>query len=352
MAVYRRKLEEYRLARSAYEKVAAEYWNAIAKKRRTRIAKRRNHQTIALEDYVLTQPPRYLGPPKPVDPSAPPGPEIPRQYIPVVKDFLAAGKKVYKFVPQRAKTELEYKRVYARLAAAAGLTRQQIVRVYAFESGGNGKYDVQAGLEYRRANARAISTALGYNQLLHANSVSLMAEKGNKFIAALKAKAASLSGQAKADLAKKISVVQRMVAVSRTVPMRWSEHVKLARTPRGLGIHAAVLDIDIGPLLQTQKLLDSVIFARRKGHVRPLTAAELEMMNLTGDGNGFDMVTMPVEMRRKVPTSNFFQRSGYERNPVAIRNNTVAKLIAATDAKMDQEVKRAGAKALAAAYPK
>jgi len=64
------------------------------------------------------------------------------------------------------------------------------------------------------------------------------------------------------------------------------------------------------------------------------------------------MVTMPVEMRRKVPTSNFFQRSGYERNPVAIRNNTVAKLIAATDAKMDQEVKRAGAKALAAAYPK
>ena len=180
----------------------------------------------------------------------------------------------------------------------------------------------------------------------------MMAEKGDRLIAALKAKAARLNGAAKTNLEKKIKVVQRMVAVSRTVPVRWSEHVKLARTPKGLGIHATILDIDIGPLLQTQKLLDSVVFAKRKGYHRPLTAAELEMMNLTGDGNGFDMVTMPTAMRSKVPTSNFFQRSGYERNPVAIRNNTVAKLLAATDAKMDQEVKREGAKALAAAYPK
>ena len=32
-------------------------------------------------------------------------------------------------------------------------------------------------------------------------------------------------------------------------------------------------------------------------------------------------------MRELVPTSNFFQRSGYERNPVAIRHNTVANHI-------------------------
>jgi hypothetical protein len=76
------------------------------------------------------------------------------------------------------------------------------------------------------------------------------------------------------------------------------------------------------------------------------------MMNLTGDGNGFDMVTMPADLRRKVPTSNFFQRGGYERNPVAIRNNTVGKLIAATDAKMEEEVQLAGAKALAVAFDK
>ena len=55
------------------------------------------------------------------------------------------------------------------------------------------------------------------------------------------------------------------------------------------------------------------------------------MMNLTGDSTGLDMVTMPQAMREQVPTSNFFQRSGYERNPVAIRHNTVAKLLAITD---------------------
>ena len=54
----------------------------------------------------------------------------------------------------------------------------------------------------------------------------------------------------------------------------------------------------------------------------------------------------------QVPTSNFFQRNGYERNPVAIRNNTVAKLLAATDAKMDKEMNAPGAKDMAAAYPR
>ena len=53
-------------------------------------------------------------------------------------------------------------------------------------------------------------------------------------------------------------------------------------TAGGYGIHAAVLDIDIGPLLQVQKLIDSVRFARAKGYTAPLTAAELEVMNLTG----------------------------------------------------------------------
>src|SRR5262249_56601231 len=119
---------------------------------------------------------------------------------------------------------------------------------------------------------------------------------------------------------------------------------------KGWAVHALNLEVDVGPDLQTHKLLTSVIFARRKGYTRPLTAAELEMMNLTGDGNGFDMVTMPLEMRDKVPTSNFFQRAGYERNPVAIRNNTVAKLMAATDAVMDRGLALQGAKDLAGVF--
>jgi hypothetical protein len=83
---------------------------------------------------------------------------------------------------------------------------------------------------------------------------------------------------------------------------------------------------------------------------RPLSAAELEMMNLTGDGTGFDMVTMPLEMRDQVPTTNFFQRGGYERNPVAVRHNTVAKLLAVTDSRMDSLSNLPGAKELAAAF--
>ena len=103
----------------------------------------------------------------------------------------------------------------------------------------------------------------------------------------------------------------------------------------------------IGPILQTQKLLDSILFARTNGRTKPLTACELELMNFTGDGNGFDMVSMPQELRDKVPTSNFFQRGGYERNPVAIRHNTVAKLLAVTDARMDSNSNNAGAREMA-----
>jgi hypothetical protein len=149
---------------------------------------------------------------------------------------------------------------------------------------------------------------------------------------------------------RKIAVLKKMVAFTRSVPDDWSAHEKLADTPQGWAVHAMVLDIDVGPMLQTHKLLTSVIFARAKGYTRPLSAAELEMMNLTGDGTGLDMVTMPQAMREQVPTSNFFQRSGYERNPVAIRHNTVAKLLAITDNRMDANSNLPGARELAAAF--
>jgi len=55
-------------------------------------------------------------------------------------------------------------------------------------------------------------------------------------------------------------------------------------------------------------------------------------------------------MREQVPTANFFQRSGYERNPVASRNNTVARLLAVTDARMDANSTLPGARELAAAF--
>lgn len=353
MADYRRKLEEFNRAQQAFEAQAGPYWKQIDEKRQARAAKRRNNQPVVIDDYVLVQPPRYVGPPRPVDPSIrpedrPPPPDVP--VIPVVADFLRNAAEHFGFVPEPPDSEIAYKRAYAKVASAAGIGKDQAVRIYGFESGGNGKYDVQAGLEYDRPGARAVSTALGYNQLLTANTSSLLAEEGDLFIKELQRRAQAASGNRKAALEKKLAILREMVAFSRTVPVKWSEHVKLGRTPKGLGLHALNLDIDIGPLLQTQKLLDSVQFARAKGIRRPLTAAELEMFNLTGDGNGYDMVSMPLAMRPNVPTSNFFQRQGYERNPVASRNNTVDKLIAATDAKMDREAQLQGAKDLAAAF--
>ena len=61
-------------------------------------------------------------------------------------------------------------------------------------------------------------------------------------------------------------------------------------------------------------------------------------------------MTMPLAMRVQVPTSNFFQRGGYERNPVASRNNTVAKLLAITDERMDVNGAKPGAQELAAGF--
>ena len=150
---------------------------------------------------------------------------------------------------------------------------------------------------------------------------------------------------------EKLAALRRMVTFSRTVPNKWSEHDILAKTTAGgMGIHAAVLDLELGPWLQTRKLLNSVLFARTKGYKQVLAAAELELMNFTGDGNGFDMVLMPVELRRRVPTANFFQQEGYERNPIARRTGVVAALIESIDGRMASAARAQGARDLAAAF--
>ncbi len=345
---YRRKLQEYQAARAAFDAEATAYWSQISEKRRTRNAKRRSGQQVTLDDYVLEHPPLYNGPKRPVNPEPEETPEKPRKPIPVVADFLRAAQELYQFTPQRPATELEFKRAYARYALASGLTREQAVRVYSFETGGTGTYDVQAGIEH--GGKRAISTAIGYNQLLTTNSVELLAEQGHELIRALSDKVARTSGPARHALEHKLAVLKKMVSHAKSVPDTWSEHEKIGNTAQGWAMHAMVLDVDIGPMLQTHKLLTSVLFARAKGYNRPLSAAELEMMNLTGDGTGLDMVTMPQDMREQVPTSNFFQRGGYERNPVAIRHNTVAKLLAVTDKRMDSNSSNAGARELASAF--
>jgi hypothetical protein len=353
IADYKRRLAEYEEAHGAFEAEASAYWSEISAKRRERNAKRRDRIPLAADDYVLTQPPVYEGPKRPVNPNpdlVPEKPPRPPKYIPVVADFLSAAQAHFQFVPQRPSNEAEFKRAYVRTALAEGLTRDQIVRVYAFETGGNGAYTMQSGFASGRADAHAISTAVGYNQLLTTNTVELLAEKGEHFVHVLTEKVRTLAGAERKALEHKIAVLKRMVALCRSVPDDWNEHEKIANTEEGWGMHAMVLDIDVGPLLQTHKLLTSVLFAREKGVTRTLTAAELEMMNLTGDGTGLDMVTMPQPLREQVPTANFFQRGGYERNPVAVRHNTVARLFAVMNARMDGAQGAAGVRDMASLF--
>jgi hypothetical protein len=335
-------------AHRGYDQQAEIYWRMIGEKRRARLAKRRNGEPVGLDDYVLTQPP-----------SRPPGYRSPRRdprapivRIPSLAEFIRAAAEQFHFVPERPNSEAEFMAAYAKIATAAGLTRDQAVRIYAFETGGNGSYDSQAGLTPpRRKGARAISPAVGYNQLLNTNTVGLLAANGDEFVQTLATTLSQSAGPRRQALERKIEALTRMIAFCRTVPYAWNEHDKLAKFTRGgVGVHAALLDRDIGPLLQTQKLLDSVVFARARGHAAPLTASELELMNFTGDGNGFDMLLMPQEWRERVPTSNFFLRGGYERNPIARRTGTVAALYAAIEAKMDRASREPGARELAAVF--
>jgi hypothetical protein len=352
MAEYRRKLRVYTLAWQSFDSEATAYWSEITEKRRMRQSKRRSAQAVTLDDYVLTQPPVYDGPPRPIDPSAPDKPPpVPRdvKYVPTIPEMLASAQKYFQFTPQRA-SEIEFKRAYARAVTAEGIPRDLAVRLYAFETGGIGTYDVQSGLLNARPGAKPLSAALGYNQLLITYTLHLLADQGEDFVRALQARAAAVAGDQREAMLAKIAALRRMIAFSRTVPNNWNAQEKLGETQQGWGVHVLLLDIDVGPLLQARKLNGSIRFARAQGYRAPLTAAELQMMNLMGDGSGLDIVTMPQALREQVPTSNFFQRRGYERNTVASRNNTVAKLLAVTDARMDAAVQQPGARDLAASF--
>ena len=347
---YQARLAAYQAARQPYEEQATAYWDSVAAKRRIRNEKRRNHVAVLLEDYVLEQPPIYSGPPRPVDPNAPPGP-VPGEPppIPLLADFLRNAKEHFGFLPDRPSSELDFKRAYVKAALAAGLTREQIVGIYIFETGGNGTYDMQSGVTPTRP--KAISPAIGYNQLLSTNTISIFAEHGDDILKVLRAKAKALNSQAKLSMEHKIEAVRRMIAHSRTGPQRWGDWDKMAKTTApGIGIHAAILDRDIGPMLQVQKLATSLHFARMKGYKTSLSAAELELMNLTGDSTGLDMVMMPHDFRARVPTANFFQQRGYDRNPVARRTGVVARLIADMENQMARGAQNPGARELAAAF--
>jgi len=350
-AEQRRIYDAWKAARSAFEAEYDAYWAAVNGRRDERKRKRAAGQPYAVRDYVLTQPPKYTGPALPdaiakilADETPPP----PERLLPMLGDFLQAARDVYNFMPE-VTTEEDFKRRYAAEALAIGLTKDQVVKVYALETGGMGTYDMQAGIHPQKRTGKAISSALGYAQLLHANSVSELVKHGEGFIRRLDTMAATEKGGPPwrpDSLRAKAAVVRAMLKDARGVPNEWSDHVRFGSTQKGLAIHALNLDADIGPWLQVIKLKGLKEAAATEAGRTQLSGPEIELMNLAGPRTGLEMLT-PVG--QGVPTTNFFSRQGYERNTV-VRERTAAELLVELGKRMEDGLQRPGAIEFAAAF--
>jgi hypothetical protein len=110
-------LREYRESREKYEAGAKAYWSQVAEKIRSRTAKRQNQEPITLEDYVLTQPPVYSGPAKPVAPSSSQD-EVPpvEKYVPVKADFLSNAAQHFSLSRNRPRRKFSTSALTPRLA--------------------------------------------------------------------------------------------------------------------------------------------------------------------------------------------------------------------------------------------
>jgi len=332
----------YSKAKTQFDRQHRTYWDRVDTKRDARRAKHLLGQTYAADDYVAQQPPKYAGPELPPDIAKivtavkPPVPPTP---LANVADFLESAKEQYGFVPTPT-TEREFKRRYAMEALAVGLTKDQVVRIYALETGGQGTYDMQSGINPITRQGRPISSALGYAQLLHANSTSELVRNGEAFIKRLSAMAAAPgTPRERAEALKaKAAILRRMLRSARSVPNEWSHHVRFGGTPAGLGIHTLNMDADVGPWLQVLKLKGLQEDAVKAGR-NSLSGSEIELMNLAGPRTGLEMMT-PVA--RDMPTTNFFSEAGYYRNTI-VRDKTAAELLRALNDRMEVNIKKPGA---------
>ena len=329
-ARYRRALAAYEAAHARFEEEKAKpYWARVVE-----LAAGRRGRTVASlgdADFMNDAPPVYDGPAKP-NPTDFGLPAVPREpsTIAVVRDFIAAADRLglrYDLLrenatdAQRSAFETRFKRRYAEVALRAGLTREQILGVYAFETGGRGTHNMQAGIDPVSGRGRQISTALGYAQLLAANSNTVFSTHGELIAQRLEAE----GKHEKAALARRL---RREVLAIHGRPPEWAEAQRIARTDLGRACHAANLDIDIGPHMQTVKLADTAQSYRDQARVNgmpegPIPGDVLESMNLAGVFPGFQIAHPALANRLTV---NFFERDGYEANPVAGRGRTAAGL--------------------------
>lgn len=280
------------------------YWTEAALMRDERRLAKKEGRPITEAMFLREQPPIYV----PKDASAPPQKEPPT--IPRIATYIDDAKKAFNFVPERV-SEFDFKKQYALHALQSGLTRKQIVGIYNFETGGNGTADLQSGLKPYTGEGTPLSTAVGYSQLLAANSAIMMADHGAEF-------ADKLEKMGKKD---KAELVRRMQADAAKVPKNWSDYLKFAKTEQGRAMHMANLDGDIGPMMQIRKVQNLVDYAKQNGIPEP-TPAELEAMNLAGRDNGL----LLRSHLKDLPAANVFMPDGYRVNPV-VHNRTGGQLI-------------------------
>jgi hypothetical protein len=345
----RQIFEDYLSAKETHAFKSDAYWRDVSDKKALRRGKRGRGEAVKASDYVTSFPPKYKGPELPAGlakrweafqakdrekkKQEPPRPK------PGIADFLAYAREQYAFEPERI-PEREFKLRYAREALDLGLTGEQVVRVYALETSGLGTADMVSGIHPIKKTGTPISSAIGYAQLLTANTTDELVKHGGKFLARLKDMASDrgLSPERRRALAEKHDKLAQMLKAAKSVPHRWDAHVAFARTARGMGIHAINLDGDIGPWLQVVKLAGLKEMADKAG-MGQLTGAEIELMNLAGPGTALEMMRPAA---RDAATTNFFARDAYFRNTI-VRDKTSAELLVALDKRMDDNVTNAGA---------
>lgn len=345
----------WRSAKMKYDRQLDAYWDEIEKKRAGRRAKRGSTKFFDTDDYVWSYPPTFQGPRLGADldqrwsrflaQGRQEQPPSEKKELPGLADFLAAARKHYGFEPARI-PERDFKRRYAEEAISLGLAKEQVVRVYALETGGDGTADMQAGINPITKKGKPISSALGYAQLLHANTIGELVKHGDQFVKRLQRLKATSSDPARIDeLHRKIASLQLMIRSAKSVPNEWYKHVAFAQNAKGYGIHAINLDGDIGPWLQSLKLRGLKDTAARKG-VTNLSGEEIEIMNLSGPATGLEMM-QPVGLT--APTPNFFARRAYYVNKMVI-GKTSAELLAEFTRRMDASSRKPGAVEFAAAF--
>ena len=335
---------KWQRARHAYEAVAERYWARTVALRKERRKKSTAGEALSRDDYVLEQPPAYDGPEEPAKILAKLRPKdqekarSPLKVEPILplSDYVEAAREAYGFTPDIV-PERVFKRNYAHEALRLGFTADQIVRVYALETGGLGTFDMQSGLDPVTGKGKPISTAVGYAQLVDANSIGAVVHHGESMAKRLLFMAAGTTGAHGRRLEEKARIVEAMRRDALSVPDEWTAHKAYAQTKKGMAAHALNLDADIGPWMQVQKLEDTRLFAVRKGKAR-LTGPELEIMNLAGPQSGFEM---QQRLARDLPTSNFFERKGYERNSI-VRGRTAGELLAEIEKRMQAHMEEQG----------